>query len=53
MLSTPQELAVRRRWSRTVSGIPSGYNENWDGKIDLAPVAVEPQTWDKVKDMYK
>jgi hypothetical protein len=53
LLPTPQDWPFGGGWSRTVSGIPSGYNENWDGKIDLAPVAVEPQTWDKVKDMYK
>lgn len=40
-------------WSRVVMGIPSGYNEMWDGKIDLAPVAVETGKWGAVKGLFR
>jgi hypothetical protein len=40
-------------WSRSVGGIPTGYDENWDGKIDLTAVAVETQTWDGLKGLYR
>jgi hypothetical protein len=52
-LLTPNGWPLGGAWSRSVSGIPSGYNENWDGKIDLAPVAVEPQKWGGVKEFYR
>ena len=40
-------------WSRSISGIPAGYQENWDGKIDLGAVGVETRTWDGVKRLYR
>jgi len=40
-------------WSRTISGIPAGYDENWDGKLDLAPVGIEEKTWQGVKQLYR
>lgn len=40
-------------WSRTIGGIPAGYQENWDGKIDLGVVGVETRTWDGVKRLYR
>jgi hypothetical protein len=52
-LATPQDWPFGGGWSRSVSGIPSGYEENWDGKIDLAPVAVEPRIWQDVKSLYR
>jgi hypothetical protein len=52
-LGTPQDWPFGGAWNRTVSGIPSGYHENWDGKIDLSPVSVEPRTWDGVKQLYR
>lgn len=52
-LATPQDWPFGGGWSRTVAGIPAGYDENWDGKIDLAPVGVDGKTWDKVKQIYK
>lgn len=52
-LATPQDWPFGGGWSRSVSGIPSGYNENWDGKIDLAPVAVEEQNWGAVKGLFR
>lgn len=39
-------------WSRSVTGIPPGHQENWDGKIDPSPVGVEQQTWSGVKSLY-
>ena len=51
-LSTPQDWPFGGAWKRGISGIPSGYNDNWDGKIDLSPVAVEPRTWGAIKQMY-
>ena len=51
-LSTPQDWPFGGAWKRGISGIPSGYNDNWDGKIDLSPVAVEPRTWGAVKEMF-
>src|SRR5262245_59293452 len=38
VLVTPQDWPFGGGWSRSVTGIPTGYQENWDGKIDLAPV---------------
>jgi len=52
-LATTQDWPFGGGWSRSVSGIPSGYDENWDGKIDLAPVAVNQETWGGVKEQYK
>ena len=40
-------------WSRSVTGIPAGYQENWDGKIDLSTVAVEPRSWGSVKQLFE
>ncbi len=40
-------------WSRTISGIPAGFQENWDGKIDLATVAIQPRSWGATKELYK
>ena len=50
---TAQDWPCGGGWSRTVSGIPAGYQENWDGKIDLAPVAVDLKGWDGVKQLYR
>jgi hypothetical protein len=52
-LTTPQDWPFGGGWSRSVTGIPAGYQENWDGKIDLAPVGVEPSSWQKVKGLYR
>ena len=52
-LVTAQDWPFGGGWSRSVSGIPAGYDENWDGKIDLAPVAVETHTWQRVKGLYR
>jgi len=52
-LATPQDWPFGGGWSRAVSTIPSGYNEQWDGKIDLAPVAVDEKTWGGVKEIFK
>jgi hypothetical protein len=52
-LSTPLGWPCGGGWSRTVSGIPTGYQENWDGKIDLAAVGVENKSWDGVKLLYR
>jgi hypothetical protein len=52
-LSSPQDWPCGGAWSRTIGGIPAGYQENWDGKIDLSPVAVEQRTWDGVKQIYR
>lgn len=52
-LSTPQDWPFGGGWSRSVTGIPAGYQENWDGKIDLSPVAVQEKTWDGVKQLYR
>jgi hypothetical protein len=38
--------------SRTIAGIPSGFVESWDGKIDQRIVAVESSTWTHVKGLY-
>lgn len=51
-LVTTQDWPCGGGWSRTISGIPAGYHENWDGKIDLAPVAVTPLQWGGVKRLY-
>jgi len=40
-------------WSRTVTGIPAGYQENWDGLIDPGSVSVESETWQGVKSLYR
>jgi len=52
-LVSPQDWPCGGGWSRSVSGIPAGYQENWDGKIDLSPVAVEEKTWNGVKQLYR
>lgn len=52
-LSTTQDWPIGGGWSRTVSGIPTGYHEQWDGKIDNAPVAVEPKAWGTIKSLYQ
>jgi hypothetical protein len=51
-LVTPQDWPFGGGWSRSVTTIPAGYHEQWDGKIDLAPVAVELKTWGAVKQQY-
>lgn len=40
-------------WSRTVGGIPAGYDENWDGLVTPASVGVEPEAWQGVKQLYR
>ena len=41
-------------WSRRTSGIPSGYQESWDGACDQpAALAVDPSTWGAVKELYR
>ena len=52
-LATPNGWPCGGGWSRSISGIPAGFQENWDGKIDLPPVAVEPQSWGAVKRLYE
>ena len=52
-LLTPNSWPLAGSWNRVVSGIPSGYHEMWDGKIDPAPVAVEPQKWGALKGLYR
>jgi hypothetical protein len=52
-LPTPQDWPFGGAWSRTVSGIPAGFAENWDGLIDMAPVAVESRPWSGVKALYQ
>jgi hypothetical protein len=52
-LSPPDGWPCGGGWSRTLSGIPAGFQENWDGKIDLAQVAVLPQTWGRVKQLFE
>jgi hypothetical protein len=52
-LLTPHDWPFGGGWSRSVSGIPAGYHENWDGKIDLAAVAVEDRAWGAVKELFK
>ena len=52
-LVTPQDWPFGGGWSRTVSGIPAGYQENWDGKIDLAAVGVDDAPWQKVKQLFR
>jgi hypothetical protein len=53
LLPTPQDWPFGGGWSRTISGIPAGYVENWDGLIDLATVGVEPGSWGKVKNLFR
>jgi len=52
-LATSQDWPFGGGWSRNVTTIPAGYHEQWDGKIDLAPVAVEDETWGGVKEIFK
>ena len=52
-LVTAQDWPFGGGWSRTISGIPAGYHENWDGKIDLAVVGVTPMQWGAVKNLYQ
>ena len=52
-LGGPVDLPFGGGWSRTVSGIPAGYQENWDGLIGLGAVGVEPRTWEGVKRLYR
>lgn len=52
-LVTPQDWPCGGAWSRSVTTIPAGYHEQWDGKIDLATVAVEEDTWGGVKQIFK
>jgi hypothetical protein len=52
-LATPQDWPCGGAWSRTVTGIPTGYQENWDGKIDLAVVSVDNKTWEQLKQLYR
>jgi hypothetical protein len=52
-LASPQDWPCGGGWSRTIGGIPAGYQENWDGKIDLGTVGVESRTWDGVKRLYR
>jgi hypothetical protein len=53
LLPTPNGWPFGGGWSRTISGIPPGYQENWDGKIDLAAVGVQQKTWSGVKGLFK
>jgi len=53
LLPTPNGWPFGGGWSRTISGIPAGYQENWDGKIDLAAVGVQQKTWSGVKELFK
>ncbi len=50
---TPNGWPLGGAWNRTISGIPTGYQEAWDGKIDLAVVAVVPQPWGGLKGRYR
>jgi hypothetical protein len=52
-LATPQDWAFGGGWSRSVSGIPAGYDENWDGVISQQVVGVEPRIWQDVKSLYR
>lgn len=52
-LGNPQDWPFGGGWSRTVTTIPAGYHEMWDGKIDLATVAVEDRTWEGMKELYR
>ena len=53
-LSTAQDWPFGGAWSRRSGlGIPPGYNENWDGKIDFNAVAVEQQSWERIKGLYR
>jgi hypothetical protein len=55
-LQTTQDWPIGGGWSRNASvtpPIPPGYNEQWDGKIDNAPVAVEQRSWGAVKEFYR
>lgn len=52
-LATPQDWPFAGGWSRSVANIPAGYHENWDGKIDLAAVAVDDNTWGGVKGLFR
>lgn len=52
-MSPPNGWPFGGGWSRSVSGIPNGYDENWDGKIDLTSVAVDTETWEHVKGLYR
>jgi hypothetical protein len=53
-LPTPVGWPFAGGWSRSTSiTIPAGYNEAWDGKIDLSTVAVEDRSWGAVKGLYQ
>jgi len=40
-------------WSRRVSGIPAGYQEAWDGKVDFNAVGVELSPWGAIKNLFR
>lgn len=52
-LSTPQDWPLGGGWSRSATTIPAGYQENWDGKIDLGTVAIETRSWEGLKQLYR
>jgi hypothetical protein len=53
-LSTTQDWPFGGGWSRRSGlGIPPGYNENWDGKIDFNAVGVEQIQWGGIKALYR
>jgi len=52
-LGTPSDWPFGGGWSRSVTTIPAGYHEQWDGKIDLATVAVQNETWEGLKRLYR
>jgi hypothetical protein len=52
-LGQPQDWPFGGGWSRSISGIPSGYDEIWDGKINLTTVAVEESSWEAVKELHR
>ena len=53
-LATTQDWPFGGGWSRRSGlGIPPGYNENWDGKIDFNVVGVERGNWGGIKSLYR
>ena len=53
-LTVTQDWPFGGGWSRRSGlGIPPGYSENWDGKIDFNNVAVEQKSWDQIKELYR
>jgi hypothetical protein len=50
-LPTPVGWPFVGGWSRAVT-IPPGYDEQWDGKIDLSTVGVDKSSWGGVKGLF-